>query len=69
MRSWHRAAFWFLGWNDVPALAPFDPVEVAVAAGFARDPARGDAWRLRTDTPTRHTFDSYVRVALPESPG
>jgi len=58
-----------LGWNDVPALAPFDPVEVAVATGFARDPARGGAWRLRTDTPTRHTFDFYVRVALPESPG
>ncbi|MEO5845074.1 MAG: hypothetical protein ABIQ33_09560 [Caldimonas sp.] len=51
-----------LGWNDVPALAPFDPVGVALASGFARDPARGDAWRVRTDTPTRHTFDTYVRV-------
>ena len=53
-----------LGWNDVPALAPFDPLDVALAAGFARDPERGDGWRVRTDTPTRHTFDFYV-VAAP----
>ena len=51
-----------LGWNDVPALAPFDPLDVALAAGFVRDPARGAGWRVRTDTPTRHTFDFYVRA-------
>ena len=54
-----------LGWNDVPALAPFDPFDVALAAGFARDPARGAGWRVRTDTPTRHTFDFYVVAAPP----
>lgn len=51
-----------LGWNDVPALAPFDPSEVAFAAGFAADERAGDGWRVRTDTPTRHTFDLYVSV-------
>jgi hypothetical protein len=54
-----------LGWNAVPALAPFDPLDVALAAGFARDPARGAGWRVRTDTPTRHTFDFYVRAEPP----
>ncbi|MGZ8259589.1 MAG: hypothetical protein ACXWUL_03445 [Caldimonas sp.] len=51
-----------LGWNDVAALAPFDPLEVALATGLVRDPARGAGWRVRTDTPTRHTFDHYVRA-------
>ena len=51
-----------LGWNDVPALAPFDPLPVALAAGFVLDPSRGPGWRVRTDTPTRHTFDYYVRA-------
>jgi len=54
-----------LGWNDVPALAPFDPSEVALAAGFERDPARGPGWRVRTDTPSRHTFDFYLRASIP----
>lgn len=51
-----------LGWNDVAAFAPFDPHEVAVAAGFS--PAQASplgAWRVRVDTPTRHTFDFYVK--------
>jgi len=52
-----------LGWNDVPAYAPFDPVEVALAAGFVRDSTLLDTWRVTTDTPTRHTFDTYVRDA------
>jgi SAM-dependent methyltransferase len=52
-----------LGWNDVPAFAPFDPAEVALGAGFARDEALLGAWRTVTATPTRHTFDSYVRPA------
>ncbi len=50
-----------LGWNDVNVLGPFDPEPVARAAGFARDEARAGGWRRRTDTPTRHTFDFYVR--------
>jgi len=51
-----------LGWNDVPAFAPFDPCEVALAAGFVRDARLLGEWRVRTDTPTRHTFDTYVRT-------
>ena len=60
-----------LGWNDVPVLGPFDPEPVAREAGFDRDEARPDGWRQRTDTPTRHTFDFYVkRLATPApSPG
>jgi len=54
-----------LGWNDVPAFAPFDPLETALAAGFVRDATLLGAWRVGTDTPTRHTFDTYVR----ERPG
>ena len=50
-----------LGWNDVPAFAPFDPLETALAAGFVRDATLLGAWRVGTDTPTRHTFDTYVR--------
>jgi len=50
-----------LGWNDVAAFAPFDPLEVALAAGFVRDPTLLGAWRVATDTPTRHTFDTYIR--------
>jgi SAM-dependent methyltransferase len=53
-----------LGWNDVAAFAPFDPLEVALAAGFVRDATLLGAWRVGTDTPTRHTFDTYSR-ALP----
>lgn len=51
-----------LGWNDVPALAPFDPEGVAREAGFERatDNPLG-AWRTATDTPFRHTFDAYRR--------
>jgi SAM-dependent methyltransferase len=52
-----------LGWNDVAAFAPFDPLEVALAAGFVRDPTLLGAWRVATDTSTRHTFDTYVRAA------
>jgi SAM-dependent methyltransferase len=52
-----------LGWNDVAAFAPFDPLDVALAAGFVRDATLLGAWRVRTDTPTRHTFDTYVRAA------
>jgi hypothetical protein len=53
-----------LGWNDVAALAPFDPAPVALAQGFARAQAGplGD-WRVATDTPLRHTFDTYERRA------
>ena len=52
-----------LGWNDVPALAPFDPCPLARETGFAKAEASPlGAWRVRTDTPTRHTFDTYVRV-------
>ena len=57
-----------LGWNDVPAFAPFDPLEVALAAGFVRDASLLDAWRVATDTPTRHTFDSYVRAKPGSAP-
>ena len=53
-----------LGWNDVAAFAPFDPLEVALGAGFVRDATLLGAWRVVTDTPTRHTFDSYVRAAV-----
>ena len=51
-----------LGWNAVPALAPFDPAPVALEAGFARSTRSplGCA-RLATDTPLRHTFDTYER--------
>jgi SAM-dependent methyltransferase len=52
-----------LGWNDVPAFAPFDPLEVALASGFVRDATLLGAWRVTTDTPTRHTFDGYIRPA------
>lgn len=51
-----------LGWNNVPAYAPFDPSEVVLALGYARaarSPLR--AWRVETDTPTRHTYDAYVK--------
>ncbi len=54
-----------LGWNDVPAFAPFDPAEVALAAGLVGESALLGRWRLVTDTPTRHTFDSYVKPAAP----
>lgn len=51
-----------LGWNDVAAFAPFDPLEVALGAGLARDPMLLGSWRVVTETPTRHTFDSYIRA-------
>ena len=51
-----------LGWNDVPAFAPFDPLEVALGAGFIRDTTLLGSWRVVTDTPTRHTFDTYIRA-------
>ena len=51
-----------LGWNDVPALAPFDPQALAGEAGFEPSPASPlGAWRTTTDTPLRHTYDSYAR--------
>ena len=51
-----------LGWNDVPALAPFDPEAVAGEAGFERAELNPlGAWRTTTDTPLRHTFDAYAR--------
>jgi len=53
-----------LGWNDLPAFAPFDPLEVALAAGFVPDVSLLGDWRVATDTPTRHTFDSYVRPTV-----
>ncbi len=53
-----------LGWNDVRSLAPFDPSGCAFDAGFAPDASRPDGWRLRTDTPTRHTFDFYLKPAV-----
>jgi SAM-dependent methyltransferase len=54
-----------LGWNDVPVLGPFDPEPVAAECGFERDPTSPlGAWRVLTDTPTRHTFDAY---RLPEA--
>jgi len=51
-----------LGWNDVPALAPFDPAPLALQAGFDRalDSPLG-SWRIVTETPLRHTFDAYER--------
>jgi SAM-dependent methyltransferase len=51
-----------LGWNDVPALAPFDPDALAGELGFRRstDNPLG-AWRTLTETPLRHTFDVYAR--------
>ena len=55
-----------LGWNDVPALAPFDPEAVAREAGFARSHANPlGAWRTTTGTPLRHTFDAYLRSDAP----
>ena len=53
-----------LGWNDVAAFAPFDPLESrSPPASFAiRRAAR--RWRVGTDTPTRHTFDTYRRALL-----
>jgi SAM-dependent methyltransferase len=51
-----------LGWNDVAAFAPFDPLEVALGAGFVRDATLLGTWRVVTDTPTRHTFDTYIRA-------
>ncbi|MEO5880883.1 MAG: hypothetical protein ABIQ06_00565 [Caldimonas sp.] len=52
-----------LGWNDVPALAPFDPEAVACAAGFERSCGNPlGVWRTTTETPLRHTFDAYKRV-------
>jgi SAM-dependent methyltransferase len=51
-----------LGWNDVAALAPFDPEPVALASGFVRSAAHPlGAWRTATATPLRHTFDAYAR--------
>ena len=51
-----------LGWNDVPVLALFDPCALALEAGFERaESGVLGAWRVRTETPTRHTFDCYVR--------
>lgn len=53
-----------LGWNDVPALAPFDPGDLAVEAGFERSAVSPlGAWRTPTDTPLRHTFDAYARAS------
>lgn len=55
-----------LGWNDVAALAPFDPAAVAGEAGFARSTVNPlGAWRTPTDTPLRHTFDAYERQTSP----
>lgn len=50
-----------LGWNDVPALAPFDPSEVAIDVGFEAATGPLAEWRVRTDTPARHTFDTYIK--------
>ena len=53
-----------LGWNDVAALAPFDPEPVALESGFVRSTAHPlGVWRTTTDTPLRHTFDAYSRGA------
>ena len=58
-----------LGWNDVPVLGPFDPETVAVECGFERDPTSPlGAWRVLTDTPTRHTFDAYRLPAKSPAP-
>ena len=51
-----------LGWNDVPALAPFDPAALAGELGFRHSTVNPlGAWRTPTETPLRHTFDVYVR--------
>jgi len=51
-----------LGWNDVPALAPFDPADLAGEVGFSRSTVNPlGAWRTLTETPLRHTFDVYSR--------
>ena len=47
-----------LGWNDVPALAPFDPEAVAGEAGFERDRAQS-ARRLAHDD--RHAAAPHLR--------
>jgi hypothetical protein len=55
-----------LGWNDVKALAPFDPAPLALERGFVRATNSPlGAWRVATDTPLRHTFDAYERRAPP----
>jgi hypothetical protein len=56
-----------LGWNDVAALAPFDPEPLAIASGFVRSAANPlGAWRTATATPLRHTFDVYARGEVPD---
>ena len=53
-----------LGWNNVEALAPFDPAAVAGELGFVRSTVNPlGAWRTPTNTPLRHTFDAYARPA------
>lgn len=53
-----------LGWNNVAAYAPFDPCKVMLAVGYERC-GRGSPlgrFRVETDTPTRHTYDAYLRI-------
>lgn len=52
-----------LGWNNVAAYAPFDPSQVMFELGFERCEQESPLghWRVETATPTRHTYDAYVR--------
>jgi SAM-dependent methyltransferase len=51
-----------LGWNDVQALAPFEPAALAGELGFRRSTVNPlGSWRTPTETPLRHTFDVYER--------
>jgi len=53
-----------LGWNDTPeySAAPLDSIRSL--RRFGRESlAEFGGWRLRTDTPNRHTYDFYRKLA------
>lgn len=51
-----------LGWNNIAAYAPFDPSAPMFELGYERSAATPlGPWRVECDTPTRHTYDAYVR--------
>ena len=53
-----------LGWNDTPeySAAPLDSIDSL--RRFGRESlAEFGGWRLRTDTPNRHTYDFYQKFA------
>jgi SAM-dependent methyltransferase len=54
--------YFLLGWDDIPARTPVPLADIASLRLFHHFTFPGfQAWRYRTDTPYRHTYDFYCR--------